>query len=54
MNLRKCTNLELILKRIGKEICSQIDRYLQQVEKYFNHLLNVHGVHGDRQSDMYV
>jgi hypothetical protein len=48
MNLGKGINLKLILSRMKMVIC--LDRW----KNFFNHMLNVHGVHDVRQMDIHM
>jgi hypothetical protein len=53
MNLRKVTNIELILSRTRMVIGSQIPSVLNRWKNFFNHVLNGHGVHVAMQTYTY-
>jgi hypothetical protein len=54
MNLRKVTNLELILSRMRMVNCSQIPSVLNRWKNFFNQVLNVHWVHDTRQMNIHM
>jgi hypothetical protein len=52
MNLRKGTNLELVLLRMRMVTCLQSHIVLNRWKNFFNQVLNVHGVHEVRQMEI--
>jgi hypothetical protein len=54
MNLRKGTNLELIIKDESGNLLADPQSVLKRWKNFFKQVLNIHGVHDVRQLDIHT